>query len=521
MVDTVDQYIRIYQNTETCDENERQVLNHVSDILREQTDEILIKWFPKYRCALIAKLNEGFVSPVRSLGLLGLESYEMDAKYSWKSEFMKTCDATSFTVCPIAPVDDAKFEDFMDFFREEFRHLISQDHEKRLNRHKKTTPAFIELVLTGALQRLAGKQVTDIRDLKGGWSEVPHHWGGDWALLNAVIEYISTSIPYSCDSLAYSSHQRFLCYFQLWLLDAEMADCLPKMNSMSATSMKSYINKSMIMMTGIARRAFDEISGVLPVDDIERQLQNYREKLSEKVLKRWQLFARRHQLDPKDIPNVKNMSMHRLLRLKLRTSEALFRRKQLNNNCETLRLSRKNIGLLPIFENDIGSLMSYIRALDKYFDKGSDMLVLSLATSTLQNTVFQLSFNLNNPKFEVDIEEMSQLVITYRQWNRKLVQIVCKTEIEKMKSRMIVEMLSNEMLVMWSIFSLVHNTLKQKESLIKQYAVPLEWTDVARLVLSKKNAQKAALEVSAYLKRNSNGCKLFDLSNQDVTLELA
>ena len=521
VVDAVDQYIRIYQSTETCDENERQVLNHVSEILKEQTNEIFIKWFPKYRCALIAKLNEGCVSPVRSLGLLGLESYEMDAKYSWKSEFMKTCDATSFTVCPIAPVNDAKFEDFMDFFREEFRHLISQDHEKRLNRHKKLTPAFIELVLTGALQRLAGKQVTDIRDLEGGWSEVPHHWGGDWALLNAVIEYISTSIPYSSDLLAHSSHQRFLCYFQLWLLNAEMADCLPKINSMSATSVKSYINKSMIMMTSIARRAVDEISGVLPADDIERQLQNYREKLSEEVLKRWQRFAGRHQLDPTDKPNVKNMSMDRLLRLKLITSEALFRRKPLNNSREARRISTKNIGLLPIFENDIGSLMSYIQALDKYFNKGSDMLVLSLATSVVQNTVFQLTSNLNNPKFEVDIEKMNQLVNTYREWNRKLVQIVCKTEIEKMKSRMIVEMLSNEMLVMWSIFSLVHNTLKQKEILIKQYSVPLEWTDVARLVFSKKNAQKAALEVSAYLKRNSNGSKLFDLSNQDATLELA
>ena len=521
VVDTVDQYIRIYQNTETCDENERQVLNHVSDILREKTDEILIKWFPKYRCALIAKLNEGFVSPVRSLGLLGLESYEMDAKYSWNTEFMQTCDATSFTVYPIAPVDDAKFENFMEFFKEEFRHLISQDHEKRLNRHKRTTPAFMELVLTGALQRLTGKQVSGVRDLKGGWSEVPHHWGGDWALLNAVIEYLSTSIPYSSDLLAHSSHQRFLCYFQLWLLDAEMGLCVGKINSMSARNVKSFINKSMIMMTTIARRAVDEISGVLPVDDIERQLQECREKLSEKVLKSWQLVAGRHHLDPKDKLDVKNMSMEMLLRLKLSTSEELFRRKKLNNCREALTLSRKNIGLLPIFDNEIGSLMSYIQVLDQCSNKDSDMLIPSLAASAVQNTMYELSSNLKNSNFQVDIEKMSQLVDSYRQWNRKLLQIVCKTEIEKMKSRMIVEILSNEMLVMWSIFSLVHNTLKQKESLIEQYAVPLEWKDVALLVFSKKNAQKAALEVSAYLKRNSNGRKLFDLSNQDATLELA
>ena len=142
VVDAVDQYIQIYQNTEACYENERQVLKYVADILREQTKEIFIKWFPKYRCALIAKLNEGCVSPVRTLGLLGLESYEMDAKYSWKTEYMQTCDATSFTVCPIAPVDDAKFGDFMEFFRGEFRHLINQDREKRLNRHKKNDSCF-------------------------------------------------------------------------------------------------------------------------------------------------------------------------------------------------------------------------------------------------------------------------------------------------------------------------------------------------------------------------------------------
>ena len=332
---------------------------------------------------------------------------------------------------------------------------------------------------------------------------------------------ISTSIPCSSDVLGRFNHQRFLCYFHLWLLDAEVDQFLGKINSMSAADVKSYINKSMMMMTSIARRAVDEISGVLPVDDIERQLQEYREKLSEKVLKRWQFIAGKYQLDPKDKPDGKNMSMEGLLRLKLCASYALSRRKKLNSCREAPMLSRKNIDLLPIFDNDIASLMNYIQALDKFLNKDSDMLVLSLATSAVQNTVFELSFNLNNPKFEVDVEKMSELVNTYRLWNRELVRVVCKTEVEKMKSRMVVEMLSNEMLVMWSIFSLVHNTLKQKESLIKLYAVPLEWTDVALLVFSKKNAQKAALEVSAYLKRNSNGSKLFDLSNQDATLELA
>ena len=502
-------------------ENHKAVLSYVTQILLQEVNAISIKWFPKYRCALIAKRNNGCNGAVRTMTLLGLENYEFEAKLAWNANFMQTCETTSFTTLPIESVVDSSFSEFMDCFQEEYSHVIKQDRAKKLNRHKKLTPAFVALILTGAHIRLSGNDVSGVRDMEAGWSEVLHHSGCDWALLNAVIEYISTSIPITTELIAPVDHHRFVCHFQMWLLSKEMDVCFSD-EIMTNARLKSSVNRVVTMMTVIARKAVDEILGVLSVEEIEKQLQQFREKLSQKVLQHWQRNATNYQLNLGENLNITQMSMQNLSELQSVTSlYASMVNLNNSNRRAVLLLARSNTDLVPLFQcQNLEGLESYLSHLES-LPNSSELFSLSLTTSTVQNIVYKACSNLNDPQYEVDVEKIGKLVNIYRQCNRKVIELICQKGKNGMKSRLVVEMLSEEMLIMWSFFCLAHNFLKQKESLLKRYAVPLEWTDIAHLVVSKKNAQKAALEVSAYLKLNSNGCKLFDLSYQSGTLKFA
>jgi hypothetical protein len=58
-------------------------------------------------------------------------------------------------------------------------------------------------------------------------------------------------------------------------------------------------------------------------------------------------------------------------------------------------------------------------------------------------------------------------------------------------------LISNETLVLLTVFSLIHNCMKQDVTLLNKYGVSLDWKDVGYLVFSDKRAQTTCLCVSS------------------------
>ena len=143
-------------------------LEFISGVLEGTKKEILLTWFPKYRCALIAKLNQGcFQEPMRNLTLLGLSNHELRVQHKWGHGTEQTVQPTNFNVCTIEPVAAKDFSKFMKVFEETFSFIYEQDRRQKLGRHKKMSPAFIQLVLEETHRRFLREEDDIGRPLKG------------------------------------------------------------------------------------------------------------------------------------------------------------------------------------------------------------------------------------------------------------------------------------------------------------------------------------------------------------------
>ena len=427
----------------------------------------------------------------------------MQIQREWNYHSEQTVKPTGFDIIQIKPVKSESFQKFMHCFHTAFCACP----------YKEMSPAFVEWSLREAHELLDGKTVNRNRPLNGGWSGVMHHNGGEWPLVSAVIEYfISSSSKFSK-----SQHQHFLCHLQMNILDTTKKELLPLIQDTSTSYdlYKSYVDKIMIMMESIARKATEELSGIYSVKDIEKCLSESQKELGERISLRWVKHASMFQLPDLCDYKLKYWSIHV-------NSEAPKTEKTIKTE-QFLELSKSNIDLLQIFTTeDIAKLIQYVEILEEHRLKDTPM-VISLAVTNIENFVFGLSSHLSESNNELDIASVEQLVNKYRLWNRQFLQCMTENSTKGSRHGLVVEILSNEMLVMWLGFALVHKTLKQQFPILGEYGVSLKWENVSHLVLSKEVAQRASLEVSAYLKKNSQtDNELFNLSGaQETTLKFA
>ena len=299
------------------------------------------------------------------------------------------------------------------------------------------------------------------------------------------------------------------------ILDATRKELIPKIKTLSTpfSLAVEYINKIMIMMVTISRKATEELSGLFPVKNIEKLLTECKNELDESISFRYIQDAAQYQL-----PDLCDYGVNYwpvFVNLEAVTGG--------NQNNRASELSRQNIDLLPITNTaDLARLISYIESLQKSPLK-STVMVLTLVVETIENLIFSLSTQLLDENLSVDILSVETLVNMYRLWNRELLQLLDEAESPETRSGLRVELLSKEMLVMWVGFALVNKTLKKRIPFLDQYGVALRWKNVSLLVVSKKNALKAALAVSQYIRTNSReDNRLFDLSGtQETTLKFA
>ena len=204
--------------------------------------------------------------------------------------------------------------------------------------------------------------------------------------------------------------------------------------------------------------------------------------------------------------------------------------KELIDEKEILERANTNIASLPLTgilnpeSLDYSASVAYVQFLGKFkLSETSAAMHYSLVLQTIETIFHESAFCLSKPEFCVPIQSIEILANEYKTWNRKYLAHVTKTSSDSISPSLVVELLSNEMLIMWTGFALVHKTLKEEIPLLFDYGVPLKWTDISLLVLSKKSAQTVALRVSEYLKENTKeGKQLFCLSgDQNTTMEFA
>ena len=509
-------FIEQYQN-QTLSDLHSQRLQYVAEVLSEKTDDATITWFPAHRCALIAKRNTSCLrGNERNLFLLGLSNYDMQLQHEWCNQAIQTGSFSSFNVIPMNPVSEDKFKLFMDIFGEEFGKIYVEDTKLRIGRHKKMSPAFIEFALNRTHRRLNNDANDPSEPLRGGWSEVLNYTGGDWPLLSAVIEYLPTLAPCDYDDSAHSQHQHFVCHLMMNILETTMKESVPIIQNLSIQNniVTQCINKIMIMIECISRKAVDEISGVYPIDDVEQLLRQCREELDFHVRKRFQDRAKKFQLPSGSLP-------HKRWSISIAKEEQEVQPKAKD---EVWKLALSNLGIFPvirpaIFQTiDAKAVLDFVHTLGRFeVNETRDTLPIGLVRSTIEHFFFEMSQTLKKPNFSVCEASIESLVNEYREFNRKYLSHFNKS------SGLVVELLSNELLVMWIGFALVHKSMARREPLLRKYGIPLDWQHLSVLVLSDKDAQNAAIELSVYLRNNiKRESEIFNLSgDQQATFEFA
>ena len=502
------------------------VLDFVARVLSESNADFSVKWYPHYRCALIINSCQGCnLVPVKKLSLLALQNHGLHVLNKCASKIERTTEAKSYAVCTLDQIEETNFEAFLDFLFHEYDVIVEEDKRNKEDRHKRANPGLVELMLKRAVQR-ANEQEISIHNIESGWSEVIDYTGGDWPLLIAVIEYLAACFPCSKSYEGHLHHQHFICHFQIWQLKKFKEDILSKIDDRNVDNrtVNTDVNNFMNFLEKIARETVDELTGIYSMEDVEKNLAEYREEVSEHIKKRWENYAQNYDLKLTQLTE-------NTLDLEIAIEPlSVCPRHSNTDRTKMLAQQKNNIDDSPVIvDTEVDTVLQYIELLGKNGNK-EDMLIFSLATNTVQNAVFEMTNNLSFPEFQTDISKLEKLLNKYREWNRKLIRKVCTknsvkptaAEYKKPESkRLVVEMLSNEMLVMWSVLSLVHLSLKQSVPLLDDFGVALNWQDVHFLVLSRRNALEAALNVSKYLKENTNSKKLFDLCNQENTFEFA
>ena len=146
-----------------------------------------------------------------------------------------------------------------------------------------------------------------------------------------------------------------------------------------------------------------------------------------------------------------------------------------------------------------------------------------LALSSVERLVFSRAALLNaddgqSPLASAEALAMEAVVETYR--------VISDTfrRLPAAQSLMHSELLSHELLIVWTVFCLSHQSTSRQHPLMSEFAVALDAEKLRHLVLSSKLARDAVVHVLSYLRANRNSTSalpVFSLLGDDATFHFA
>ena len=504
----------IHQNkTLQLNDVDQKALHYLAGVLSKQNklvsnQRIFIKWFPTYRCALIAKPYQDCMSTkMRYLSLVGLDQWQFSLQGSSDYRDYTSLSQGYASIC-IAHIKEIYFETFLK--------CISQVTSKQsYSNQQNKTPAVIEAVLHDANSLLQSKITVLSRPcvnnaLCGGWSDITDHNGGGWPLVSAVIEHLFPYAPPPINTMPKTLHELFLCHLQLWLLERQMNVSLPLLKTRKSTHLEiaSAVDLIMKMLISVTRKAGHLAEKGHRINILESRCFKVRKDLDEVVICR-----------AKDISNqylLKGLTEFSWPSYKLTEQNKRFnkndktRKAKRNLECLTILLSSDNT--LPV----LSKMLVWIKAIGI----GTHRELLLVITS-VESVMFTLSKQLpGDGILNIDIENLEKIVDEYRVRVNIFMMLLLQEE-KGNNSMLKVEVKSKEVVIVWVAFCLIHKYIKKTIPIIDKYGVALQWKDVRHLVLSDEEALSASLAASEYVKKNSNSRPLFSLESQEFTFEMA
>ena len=496
-------------------ENDKKALNYVLNVLDSDRNvnisesSVFIKWMSEYKCALVAKLDQGcHETQMRYISLVGLDKWKHRMHNTNENVRMPTRLTEGYSYKTSNFIKHDQFEEFLDCF---------ETSKNGSRRHIKKTPGFIESVLNDAHILLQQSKVDRQSAVKlsppcDGWSEVTEHIGGGWPLFSAVCKHLFSFLP---SSDVETLHNLFLCYFEMWILKKQLIVSSPSLRDPkyyhSCTT--QHINLVMKMLTSVARKVAN-LSAAIHVRILQNECTWIRKQLDELITSR-----------NKDVSSMKTMNLE-YADASLKPSVLLTLPDESEKHYsmrDIKKESRKNISSISLPINNgisIVSVPDLLQWAGRF--QNPNMTELHLVLSTIETAIFSMSKKLiileHTP---VQVELLEELVFLYRRHVNVFLSHLSRTETGDYRSMLRVEIFSKEVLIVWISYCLIHKYLKNVYPLIQKFGVALSWNDIRYFVLSDKEAIEASLVVSKYLKSNTNIYPLFSLSKEDVTFEFA
>ena len=500
---------------------DKNVMRYVADVLSKQeqlvsNQGIFIKWYPAYRCALIAKLYQGCMSTkMRYLSLVGLDQWQFSLQGSSDSRDYTSLSEGYASIC-IAHMEDIYFETFLTCLGNAFNQAISKQSDS--NKQNIKTPAFIEAVLNDAnslLQNeITGLSIACVNNaLCGGWSDITDHTGGGWSLVTAVIEHLFSYAPPPINTMPKTLYELFSCHLELWLLEGQRTVSLPLLKERKPTHVEivSVVDLLMKMLISVTRKAAYLAEKGHDITLLDSRCYKVRKDLDDAVI-----------CCAKEVSNtylLQNFGEISWPSYYLTKHNESFNTNDLMNK---MREAKRNLDCLPILlicDNTLpvlSKMLDWMNAIGKETHRE-----LLLVITSVESVIFTLSKQLpGDGIFNIDIENLEKIVDEYRLRVNIFMKLLLQEE-KGNNSMLKVEVKSKEVVIVWVAFCLIHKYIKKTIPIIDKYGVALQWKDLRHLVLSDEEALSASLAASEYVKKNSNSRPLFSLESQEFTFVMA
>ena len=376
------------------------------------------------------------------------------------------------------------------------------------------TPSFIQAIISDALETLHTEgEVHPLTTPRGGFTDVGLHTGGhardtSWPMVRAVLQVIIE---------AQTDHHLFLLFvaqFHLRLAECGVASIANGCVDVDNRSFAEIINAVMTVLSSAVLQASHLITQGLKMAAFEARCVLVRFELEQQRDKRMQSLAKQFVL-----PSLSGVDLRcRNLELKLPRETVA----DCNTNTSNRDMIRKrveaNSGWLPAPpEMNARAILSWVA--DARIQPNVGQSASLLALRTVERFFFQSaceSLHEGATAQSMPLTTLRDIVLQYR-----LIAVSFRRSPDG-SALMRTELLSRELLVVWTAACLVHKETRHNERLLQDYAIPLDPCDLVHLVLSERLAIDAMRQVVAYLRdnRRASTC-VFSMREIDSTFEFA
>lgn len=474
-------------------EDDHKVLNDATELLHNSlSDESLLTWFGEYGCALLAKeTSVGYLH----LALICLDEWAFQSTYQPCSYESKP---GGNVLLHLGKLQCSMYNGFMQLAKVRIRDV-------KKNQGNQKTPAMIEAILLDSLKFIDMDKPPNNsnRSPRGGFIGVGLHTVGintAWPLILAVFQVLLESTGHLLLYRVTVAQLKLACVEELFFSN-DLAEHIDELMQM--------LRAAVIEGHALAGEGHD-------MGAFEAQCILLRFKLDEarrdRGVRDSQIFEIPGGLHDAIIPVHLNVMPIEKTIIDWESGTLDMARKRALSNLRALpmcpALKRENCWL------DLQQWLLVMQPL--VTNQRHDVLLLMLRTT--ETFIFQQALTLTDISQSTSSDVLPIIEDIWDRYRNTADLLRVSTAYKNLLSS---EVESYEVLVTWTVYSLVHAATRISEPLLNEYDVGLDYKDLQHLVLSEKLAVDAALMVAAYLNTRPMNKPVFTLRPTDATIVFA